>query len=603
MNPKKFNSIKANILDVFINEIYPSEISIEDGYIVSVNPISNLENDGVELDFDGILVPGFIDAHIHIESSLLTPSNFAKAVVPFGTTSVIADPHEIANVAGIEGVEFMIDDASKVPFDFYFSAPSCVPATNFETSGACLDSLAIEELLKMDEVVSLGEVMNFVGVINNDKDVIDKLKVAKKYNIPIDGHAPLLSGADLEKYVNVFLYDDFDNKNLIQGPSTDHESISFDEAIEKKKLGMKIMVREGSSAKNMEALFNIKDRIGLCSNQDFFGAVSVDDFGEILKNPIFDFLVTDDKEPNDLKDGHLNVLIKKAIFLGIDHIEAIKMVTINPAKHYNLNSGAIEVGRKANFCLIDNFDDFNIKKTIINGEIVAEDGVSFIKSQKPSFKNTFVLNEKNSDDFNVHVNFNSNNSNNPIFYINTKVIEVIDGEIITKKIDKDLKVEEGIIKENIEDDILKLAVVERYGNNNISNAFIKGFNLKNGAIASSVAHDSHNIVVLGTESEYMAKAVNLISKNKGGLAIVYDDVEKILKLPIAGLMSDEDIGSVSKELYEINKIIKTLGCTLESPFMTLSFVSLLVIPSLRLSDKGLFDVDEFSFVDLTNTNN
>lgn len=603
MNPKKFNSIKANILDVFTNEIYPSEISIEDGYIVSVNPISNLENDGVELDFDGILVPGFIDAHIHIESSLLTPSNFAKAVVPFGTTSVIADPHEIANVAGIEGVEFMIDDASKVPFDFYFSAPSCVPATNFETSGACLDSLAIEELLKMDEVVSLGEVMNFVGVINNDKDVIDKLKVAKKYNIPIDGHAPLLSGADLEKYVNVFLDDDFDNKNLIQGPSTDHESISFNEAIEKKKLGMKIMVREGSSAKNMEALFNIKDRIGLCSNQDFFGAVSVDDFGEILKNPIFDFLVTDDKEPNDLKGGHLNVLIKKAIFLGIDHIEAIKMVTINPAKHYNLNSGAIEVGRKANFCLIDNFDDFNIKKTIINGEIVAEDGVSFIKSQKPSFKNTFVLNEKNSDDFNVHVNFNSNSSNNPIFYINTKVIEVIDGEIITKKIDKDLKVEEGIIKENIEEDILKLAVVERYGNNNISNAFIKGFNLKNGAMASSVAHDSHNIVVLGTESEYMAKAVNLISKNKGGLAIVYDDVEKILKLPIAGLMSDEDIGSVSKELYEINKIIKTLGCTLESPFMTLSFVSLLVIPSLRLSDKGLFDVDEFSFVDLTNTNN
>ncbi len=270
MNPKRFNSIKANILDVFTNEIYTSEISIEDGYIVSVDPISNIENDDVKLDFDGILVPGFIDAHIHIESSLLTPSNFAKAVVPFGTTSVIADPHEIANVSGIEGVEFMIDDASKVPFDFYFSAPSCVPATSFETNGACLDSLAIEELLKMEGVVSLGEVMNFVGVINNDKNVIDKLKVAKKYNKPVDGHAPLLSGADLEKYVNVYLDDDFDNKNLIMGPQTDHESISFDEAIEKKKLGMKIMVREGSSAKNMEALFNIKDRIGLCSNQDFF---------------------------------------------------------------------------------------------------------------------------------------------------------------------------------------------------------------------------------------------------------------------------------------------------------------------------------------------
>ena len=591
---KEIKKIKSNILDIKNNEIYPAEIVIEKGLFKTVVPLNNINES--QLDFEGIMAPGFIDAHIHIESSLLTPSNFAKAVVPFGTTSVIADPHEIANVSGIEGVEFMINDGSHVPFDFYFSVPSCVPATDFETSGACLDSITIEELMRKDEVVALGEMMNFVGVINRNEEVLNKLKIAKNFNKPIDGHAPLLFGEDLENYL--FVFDDKINKingdiGSLPTISTDHESISFNEAIVKKKLGMKIMVREGSSAKNMESLFNIRDRIALCSNQDFFGAVSADDFESILKYPIFDFLVSDDKDVSDLKEGHLNILIKKAIDLGINPIEAIKMVTINPANHYNLNSGAIEVGKIANFVLIDNLEDFNIKKTVINGLIVAEEGKSLIESEKSVFKDTFKLSKKVSDDFKVLVNDYNDDS-----HLEVRVIEAIDGEIITNKVNTYLKVKDNIIQEDVDNDILKLAVVERYGNDNIANGFIKGFNLKKGAIASSVAHDSHNIIVVGTNSADMAKAVNLIHENKGGLAVVCGDNEKILKLQIAGLMSDEDVFVVSNQLEILNNEVFNLGCLLEAPFMTLSFMALLVIPNLKLSDKGLFDVNKFSFVDL-----
>jgi adenine deaminase len=354
------------------------------------------------------------------------------------------------------------------------------------------------------------------------------------------------------------------------------------------------MVREGSSAKNMEALFNIKDRINLYSKQDFFGSVSVNDFQNILKNPIFDFLVTDDKDPKDLKYGHLNILIKKAIDLGIDPIEAIKMVTINPAIHYNLNSGEIAAGKIANFALINNFLDFNIKKTFIHGKLVAEDGKTLFKTKKSFLKNTFKLNKKIATDFDIKIEKNNQDG------VNVNVIKARNSEIITKRFKTELKVINQIIQPNLNEDILKLSVVERYGNNNISYAFVNGFNLKKGAIASSVAHDSHNIIVLGTNSYDMAKAVNLISENKGGLSIVDGKFEKILKLPIAGLMSDKDVAMVSNELEEINKISTDFGCNMESPFMTLSFLALLVIPSLRLSDKGLFDVDEFSFIDVIN---
>lgn len=581
MNLKEIKRFKANILDLIKNEIYPADIQIENSYFKKVTPLSKDFSENSKLNFDGIIVPGFIDSHIHIESTLLTPSNFAKATVPYGTTSVIADSHEIANVCGIEGIEFMIKNGKEVPFDFYFSAPSCVPATNFENSGSVIDIEAIDDLMKRDEVLALGEVMNYVGVLDHDKYLIGKLNIAKKYKKPIDGHAPKLSGNLLETYID-------------EGISTDHESISFDEAIFKKKLGMKIMVREGSSAKNLEALFNMNSRIKLLSNQDFFGSISVNDFSDILKNPIFDFLVSDDKDPIDLKKGHLNILIKKAISLGIDPFEAIKMVTLNPAIHYNINSGLIAPEKIANFVLIDNLNDFNIKKTFVHGFLVAENGKTLFNTKKPELKNTFKVNKKIADDFDISYSNPKLNSNS----ILTNIIETIDNEIITNKTQVKLNIKDNIVVPDLENDILKLSVVERYGNNNISNAFIKGFNLKKGAIASSVSHDSHNIIAVGTNSEDMAKVTNLIIENKGGLAIVNKNFNKILKLPIAGLMSDKDLNHVFEDIQNLNKHINNLGCDMESPFMTLSFMALLVIPSLRLGDKGLFDVDSFNFIDL-----
>ncbi|WP_394328403.1 adenine deaminase [Methanobrevibacter filiformis] len=593
----------GNILDLEINEIYPAKLVIENSYFKEITPLN--PRDRYELDLEGIIVPGFIDSHIHIESTMLTPSYFAETVVPFGTTSVIADPHEIANVMGIEGIDFMIKDGSEVPFDFYYTAPSCVPATDFETSGAVIDSMDIKELMKNDEIIGLGEVMNYVGVINKDEKIIAKLNVAKSFNKPIDGHAPLLTGEDLKRYID---FEDIDGPICI----TDHECVSFDEAIEKKALGMKIMVREGSSAKNMEALFNLNDRIKMFKNQDFFGAISVLEFEKLMKHPIFDFLVSDDKKPDDLIKGHINLLLKKAIYLGIDPIEAIKMVSLNPANHYNLNSGLIAEGKIANFLLIDNFEDFNIKKTYIHGNLVAENGKSLFSGKKQKVVNNFKLTSKKSSDFDIdvrNINDNMNNIDNFNEYdgmnskinkgkIATKIIEAVNGEIITNSISFNLAIKNNVVQPNVKEDILKLAVVERYGKNNIANAFIKGFNLKEGAVASSVMHDSHNIIVLGTNSDDMAKAVNLIGKNKGGIAIVSNSYEKILPLPIAGVMTGENIEKTVNLFNELQSKVKSLGCTLDSPFMTLSFMGLLVIPNLKLSDKGLFDSLNFKFTNL-----
>ncbi|MDR1819941.1 MAG: amidohydrolase family protein [Methanobrevibacter sp.] len=620
------NSFKAKIMDLEENDVYPAYIVVEDNIFKEVTPISLRE----ELDFEGVIVPGYIDSHIHIESTFLTPSSFAEAVLPLGTCSVIADPHEVANVLGVEGIQFMIDDGNEVPFDFYFTAPSSVPATEFESSGAVIDGEDIKNLLKKDEIVGLGEVMNFSGVTNRDPSIISKLKIAKSLNKPIDGHSPQLGGNDLKKYF--YWNDDFEDSNSTEGYkdsidvdnnaitnhtnqsscntintnttiSTDHESSSFDEAIEKKSLGMKIMVREGSSAKNMESLFDLKKRLELLSNQDFLGKISADDFGSVLTNPIFDFLVTDDISPEDLIKGHLNTLVKKAIELGIDKYEAIKMVTLNPSNHYNLNSGLIAKGRIANFILVDNLDDFNVKKTFIHGKLVAENGEVLFNRKKSKVINNFSLNEKKPEDFEINLN-SLNNLDNQIdesIDLKTKrinLIEVFDGELLTNKIQKTVNIGNGVAKEDVPRDILKLAVAERYGNNNIGLGFVKGFNLKEGAIASSVAHDSHNIVVVGTNSYYMAKAVNLIKESEGGLAVVSSTIEKILKLPIAGIMTNKSVKSVIKEKLELNKIVKSLGVNLKSPFMTLSFLALLVIPSLKLSDKGLFDVDKFEFIDI-----
>ena len=578
--------ITAKILEVELGEVYPAEIVIEDGLFKDVIPIITDDDSSLDLDYEGVLIPGFIDAHLHIESSKLSPSNFAKAVLPYGTTSVVADSHEIANVLGVEGIDFMVEDGKKVPFDFYYAVPSCVPATSFETSGAVLDSSDVEELLKRDEMVSLAEMMNFPGVLAEDEEVMKKLKAANALGKPIDGHAPLVSGEDLEKYVSF-------------GISTDHECSNFAEAIEKKKLGMKIMVREGSSAKDMDTLLNIDDRLNYLIEEERAGKIVVNNIDEALSIPPFDFLVCDDIDAEDLSCGHLNNLVKKAISLKINPKDAIKMVTFNPAEHYGLNCGSIESGRIANFVLVDDLRNLNVSKVWVHGELVVDDGKALFETEVVESKNSIVLDEVKAEDFDVIMEMDWVNSLMDET-TNVFVINAFDGELLTEKSEETLLVKNKIIQPDLKKDIVKIAVVNRYGGNNITNGFIKGFNLKKGAFGASVAHDSHNILVIGTNSEDMAKAVNLIREHQGGLVAVSteDDICEILELPLAGLMSNRDIDYVAEKNRKIRAIVNQLGCDLTSPFTTLSFMALLVIPHFKISDQGLFDGDEFGFVDL-----
>ena len=564
----------AYILDVLTDSVYPARITVGDGVFKEITPIHVTEE--TKIDIEGLVLPGFIDAHVHIESSMLTPAQFAKIAVRHGTTSVVSDPHEIANVCGIDGIDFMIENASHVPFNFYLTAPSCVPATSFETSGAILDSDDIEFLLQKDEIVALGEMMNFPGVINGDEEVLRKLELARQYNKPIDGHAPLVSGKDLDKYIE-------------QGIVTDHECSTFQEAIEKKQKGMKIMVRDGSSAKNMEALFDFSERIEYLKNQDSFGIIPTEVLERRINSPIFDFIVSDDKHPNDLIHGHLDKSVKKAVDLGVDVIKAIEMVTINPAVHYGLNAGSIVTGAKADFIVIDNLDDFNIQKTYIAGECVFDGENVLFDVPEVEAENSINTTKKVTEDFEVYADGEECEVN---------VIECYNGELLTGKTTATLKIKDGKVQPDIYEDVLKISVVERYGGNEVANAFIKGFGLKKGAIASSVAHDSHNIIVVGYCAETMAEAVNEIIDNKGGFAIVSEDFRDSLSLPIAGLMTNEDAYGVAQKLDVLHKMSSALGCKLDSPFMTMAFMALLVIPSLKISDLGLFDGDAFEFIDV-----
>ena len=541
-------SFTAYMLDVVSDTIYPARITIEDGLFKEVTPITVSEKDIVKIDVKGLMLPGFIDSHIHIESSMVTPAQFAKIAVRHGTTAVVCDPHEIANVLGIEGVEAMIENAKQVPFNFFFTAPSCVPATGFETSGAVLDSSDIEYLLKKEEIVALGEMMNFPGVINGDEEVHKKLEFARKYGKPIDGHAPLVTREDLDKY-------------LAAGISTDHECSNVIEALEKKIKGMKIMVRDGSSATDMEGLFDIEEA---GKDLDFSGPMGPmfrDIFERRIYSPLFDFIVSDDKHPNDLIKGHLNKSINKAVGLGIDLIKAINMVTINPAYHYNLNCGAIVPGAKADFIIVDSIYDCNVLKTYVGGECVFDGENVLFDVPEIEPRNTINTTKKTAGDFDIHYDGDECEVN---------VIECFDGDLLTKKATAKLYVKDGVVQPDIYQDILKIAVVERYGGNTIANAFIKGFGLKKGAIASSVAHDSHNIIVIGYNSQMMADAVNQVIDDKG----------------------------VADKLGILHNMVKALGCQVEAPFMTMAFMALLVIPSIKISDKGLFDGDNFEFMDV-----
>ena len=577
--------ITAKYLNVEFGEVYPAEIVIEDGLFKEVIPIIADDDDELDLDYDGILIPGFIDSHIHIESSKLSPSNFAKAVLPYGTTSVVADSHEIANVLGIDGIDWMVEDGKNAPFDFYFAVPSCVPATSFDNSGAVITSSDVEELLKRDEMVALGEI-NFQEVLAGDEEALRKIEVAHELGKPIDGHAPLLSGEDLKKYISY-------------GITTDHECTSFEESIEKSRLGMTIMVREGSSARNMDAILDYDDRLNYLIEEEMAGRLVVESIDDAMAVPPFELLVCDDIDAEDLSKGHLDRVIKKAISLKINPKEAIKMATFNPAEHYGLNCGAIEEGRIANFALVDDLRNLNVSKVWVHGELVVDDGEVLLETEAIESKPSIVLDEVKAEDFDAKMEMSWTNSlmdeTTNVFAINA-----YDSSILTEKCEETLLVQDGVIQPDLNKDVVKIAVVNRYGGNDITNGFIKGFNLKKGAFGASVAHDSHNILVIGTNSEDMAKVVNVIREHQGGL-VAYsseEDIFEVLDLPIAGLMSNRDIDYVADKNRKLGEAVNKLGCNLTSPFTTLSFMALLSIPHFKISDQGLFDVDKLEFIDL-----
>jgi adenine deaminase len=537
------NIIQGRIVDIPNKRIFNGEIRIYNGRIASI-----VEK---EHEIDQYILPGFIDAHIHIESSMLVPSEFARIAVTHGTVATVSDPHEIANVLGTEGIDFMIENSEKVPFKFYFGAPSCVPATRFESSGATIDSNKIKELLSRKEINYLAEMMNYPGVIQHDEEVHRKIEWAKHFQKPIDGHAPGLIGDDLTKYIS-------------SGISTDHECFSYDEALEKLQKGMKILIREGSAAKNFNALIDL--------------------LPDHYENIMF---CSDDKHPDDLLLGHIDKLCSRALSKGMDLFKVLQVACINPVKHYDLDVGTLKVGDAADFIIVEDLTDFKVHGTYIQGEQVFDGQSSLIKSISFPVLNNFNTSKKTTSDFILKDNAHE-----------IRVIEALDGELVTREIICNSKQVNGKLVSNTDDDILKLAVINRYQDQTPALAFIKNFGLKEGAIASSIGHDSHNIIAVGVSDEDLCKAVNLIIENRGGICAITSEEQKVLPMPVAGIMSDRDANTVGLEYSELDRMSKRMGSTLTAPFMTLSFMALLVIPSLKLSDKGLFDGNKFEFTSL-----
>ncbi len=536
-------NIEGQIVDILNRRIFSGEVIVENGKIISIQ-----EKEHANKNY---ILPGFIDAHIHIESSMLVPSEFAKVAVLHGTVGTISDPHEIANVLGKEGVYYMIENGKKTPLKFHFGAPSCVPATSFETAGAIIDSDDIKELLASPDINYLAEMMNYPGVLFDDEEVMKKIAWAKHFNKPIDGHAPGLRGEPIKKYIGA-------------GITTDHECFTYDEALEKLGLGMKVIVREGSAAKNFEALIDL--------------------LPEHYEQMMF---CSDDKHPDDLLLGHINILCARAVAKGIDVFKVLQSACVNPVKHYNMNVGLLNVNDAADFIIVEDLIDFKVLQTYIDGILVANKGESFVEHIDFETPNNFDTDKKEVSDFKV-------NSNSKTI----RVIEALEGQLITNEIHHKSLIENNNLVSNIDNDILKMAVVNRYQNAEPAIAFIKNIGLKKGAIASSVAHDCHNIVVVGTSDEEICKAVNLLIENRGGVCAVNGDVAKVLPLPVAGIMSDKDCWETGRLYQEIDVMAKDLGSNLKAPFMTLSFMALLVIPDLKLSDKGLFSGNTFQFVDL-----
>ncbi len=543
MTNKSF-SVSGNIVDVLNQRIFSGTIHINDGRINSV-----VEETVTETHY---ILPGLIDAHIHIESSMLVPTEFARAAVIHGTVATVSDPHEIANVLGMRGVEFMLDNAGQSPFKFHFSAPSCVPATPFETAGAELSAIEIEALLKRQDIVSLSEMMNVPGVLNDAADVTEKLRLANVAGKVVDGHAPGLRGEAVKKYIEA-------------GITTDHECFSLEEALEKLSHGMKVQIREGSAARNLDDLMSLLN----------------EHYKECM-------LCSDDKHPDDLAEGHINEMVRRAIVAGIDPLKVLWSATVTPIKTYDLDVGLLQTNDPADLIVVDNLTDFNVLNTFIDGNLVAEQGATMLVSQTVRPVNRFEAELQYAADFKIKTSL-----------AEVPVIEVINGQLVTKKymwhpaIDSD-----GFIKTNTDEDILKIAVLNRYSLSKPAVALIRNFGLKEGAIASSVAHDSHNIVAVGTSDESLARAINLIIENKGGVSAITSTTENVLALPVAGIMSDDDAFKVGKRYGEMDDLAKEMGSQLSAPYMTLSFMALLVIPDIKLSDKGLFDGETFKFMDV-----
>lgn len=521
----------GNIVDIINRRIFPGTITVEDG------KITEIRHD--ESRYDDYLMPGFIDAHVHIESSMMTPAEFARIASVHGTVGTVSDPHEIANVLGAKGIEFMIENGRQVLFHFAFSAPSCVPATDFETSGGGLNAEDVNALLKRDEIKYLGEMMNYPGVLHDVSEVMKKIAYAKAVGKLIDGHAPGLRGNDLKKYIEA-------------GISTDHECIGIDEAREKISSGMKIIIREGSAARNFNELIPL-----------------MKEYPDML------MFCSDDKHPDDLLNGHINELVKRAVNSGYDLFDVLRAASYNPIKHYGLSAGLLRTGDSADFIITDNLKDFNIKLTVINGIETAQEGKTLIEKKEAETVNQFNIQQFNSG--NMHVKPECENH----------IIGVLDGELITEHLEK------------CNEDICKIIIVNRYKNAEPACAYVHGFGLKKGAIASSVAHDSHNIIAMGTNDKDIIDAVNLIIEHKGGISACSSDmhINEVMPLPIAGLMSDLDYTTIAEQYSNLNSIAKKMGSNLRAPYMTLSFLALPVIPKLKLTDKGLVDVERFKFIE------
>lgn len=539
-------TVSGNIVDVLNSVIYPATLKIANGRIADI-----IREDR---RYKVYIIPGFVDSHIHIESSMVVPSEFARLVVRHGTVAVVCDAHEISNVMGVRGVQYMVKNSKTVPLKVFFGAPSCVPATPFETSGATISHSDIIHLFKDEGIKFLGEVMNFQGVINNNPELMALIRLAQQYGKPINGHAPGLHGKELEQYI-------------LAGTSTDHESVERGEAVEKIEAGMKILIREGSAARNFYKLRSLisdyPDRCMFCC---------------------------DDMLPHDLVQGHINKMVKRALNLGLDTMNVLKCASVNPVVHYQLDVGLLQKTDYADFLVIDNFHDLTILKTYINGEVVAENGTSLIPRTGASIVNNFKIRKKKASDFLVKGKSGKIN-----------VIEAIDGQLFTRRIKEIPNVSCDTVISDTDNDILKITVVNRYQDVLPAVGFVNNFGFKKGAIASSIAHDSHNIAAVGVGDEDICTAVNLIIENKGGIALVHDKIKEILPLPIAGIMSDQAGAQVAQQYAQLHKRAKKLGTNLKTPFMTLSFMTLLVIPEIKLSDKGLFDSEKKALIHLYDT--